>query len=206
MPATIVSLFPEEINEFKPRLIPSYFKIPAAPQDGFVCVVINKAQFPIEVADGERTFLVPELPEDVAKAIVEDWVSAKIGVTPEDRPGVFWVDGAFDNTGIEKNFPLKLTDARNSQIRWFKRLVELANDEFARTKQVRTISDLQKTAAKYLGLTDLPWMQVEIVTTPSFCKFCTIPVPEHALVCPNCHNVLDVEGFKKAGGLSAARV
>lgn len=206
MAATIVSIYPEKISEFKPRLIPGYFDIPGVKKGSLEVLVIHRVSFPIEIADGERTFMVPELPEDVANSIVNDWMSAKIAVDEQGKPGLFWVDGAHTREAIPKHFKEKLDEADRLQINWFRRLVDLANNEFARTKQSRAIADIQRTAARYLGFMELPWMQLEDIVIPTNCKFCTFLIPPEAVVCPNCRNVLNPEAYKSLGGAVATRV
>ena len=195
MGCTVVSLVPFAIpNIHKPGLVPAYFNIPSA----------EKAPVFFPVADGARgQYLVDQdkwisitVPaETISKALVFDYIMEQICVVPNDaEPAIFWVPGEYkDVAAIEKQFPGQIDKAKARQREWFLRLVQIADDDFKRTGQSRSVTDLQRYAARELGLTR-EW----ITNDPGMitrCKSCYSLVSTEAAVCFACKAVLNAEKY-----------
>lgn len=196
--STIVSVIPFPLVEVKPGIYPGKFEIPAAGPDSFQLLVIGNSKYHVEVDEG-RTITVTAESEDIAKSIIEDYVIAQIGFSREEdtAPGIFWVPGEHDQTSILIKYSIQLQGAKDRQDRWFKKLVQVADDDWERSRQHRAISDVQRYAAKSLGL-DKPWIIAPIPMTISTlkCVACQSLVTPETIVCPSCKCILNPEKYK----------
>jgi hypothetical protein len=195
--ATLISVYPFEIRESKPCIYPGYFYIPAA-KDKPESLIIGEAFHFVDRVDAEP-LRIRVLPQELAQSIVDDWYSANLGVVVEEGigPGLFWVEGAHAHDKIERAFADKIQSARARQKLWFRNLVKIADDDWARYHRHTVISDIQRHAVKDLGL-DRTWtIQVKEVQALKVCLACQSQIDSKAIVCPTCRVVLDVTKFKE---------
>lgn len=196
--ATIVSLVPFPINEFKPQMDPEYIRIPAAEPNSFVVFHVTDSSFPYYVGEG-KSINIPEPAHRFAQAIVDDYRSAQIGLSEGAAPGIFFLEGRYTKEMIKKDEALLsfVLVAKQQQIKWFENLVRLADDDWAKTRQHSLISDLQRHAARALNISR-DWLFAPSLDGANIrCKACTSIVPTGAIVCPNCRCVLDEEKAKE---------
>jgi len=190
--ATIISLVPFPINEFKPQMDPEYIHIPADPPDGFVVHHVKTSGFPYYVGEG-KNIRIPEPSEAFAESIVNDYKIAQIGLSEGAAPGIFYVEGQHTKESIKKDEVILslILAAKKQQIKWFENLVKLADDDWAKTRQHALISDLQRHAARTLNV-ERDWMFAPSMDGANLrCPACTSIVPNQAIVCPNCKCILD---------------
>lgn len=198
MDITIVSYLPWPLNETKPGLIPEIYHIPAA-KDGIPGVLhIKDARSNLYVRDG-KTYPITHPAEEVANALVNDYSGSLLQSGPDAKPALFWVFGKFAGSEIQTKFPTEVGEAKAKQNAWFMRLIRLADDDWTRFGQHRMITDLQRYAAKTMGLLSKPWMQniepVEYIKCPA----CSVLVDTNAAVCSNCGYVTNQEKAKTLG-------
>jgi hypothetical protein len=141
--------------------------------------------FPLDVDTG-----------DVAKDVCEGYQTAQMGFDAHSKPGLFYVEGAYtDPDEVVKKFPKKIKEAEEMQRTWFKTLVKIADDDWARSPQHKHIGDLQRAAARYLNL-ERAWLDIDINSTVK-CPACMSIVSTEAAVCFACKAVLDPAKFAK---------
>lgn len=203
--ATVISFFPLEINEPKPGLYPGYFVLPAAPHGEFSFLVIGDALYYQETKN-ETTTQVRTPYYVLAESIVSDFQGGHIGRIPgQAEPGVFWVQGAWDNRAeIRHQFADELDMWEKRQLEWFKELVKMADDQYTRTGRHNSVSALQRLAAQRLAV-QRPWV-VRTGDSANTCRFCKQEVPFGAIKCPTCREILDLAAYKEMIGPEAAAV
>lgn len=201
--ATIVSLVPREIREFKPGLSQEYVNILAAPLNDISILVVTDQFYGLYLDSDRGSRLIPEPVGEFARAIVDDFKIAQIEVSEEHDawPGIFWVMGKFTIPEIKAKFAKEITKARDQQTRWFERLVYKADDDWAKLPSTQHISTMQKLAVKALNLTR-PWAIATLELGNLQCPACTLAVPPEAALCPNCKCILNKE---KAAQLAFAK-
>src|SRR5437762_9776268 len=156
--ATLISIVPFAISEFKPGIYPGTFDIPASKNEIPEVLVIGDSVYHVEI-DENRTITVKCQAADVAKAICEDYIVSNLAYSEEANaaPGLFWASGIYDTAKIYSELKNHLEEAKERQKQWFIRLVRLADDDWEKTRQHKLISDMQRFAAKSLQL-ERPWI------------------------------------------------
>lgn len=201
--ATVISLFPLEINEPKPGMYPGYFVIPAAPLGEFSYLVVGDGIYYQETKN-ELTTQVRTPYYEIARSIVEDFQAGHIARIPEiAEPGVFWVQGRFDTRAeIKHALADELDRAEKRQLKWFEELVKMADDQFSRTGRHNSVSALQRLAAQRLAVSR-PWV-LRTGDSSNTCRFCKQEVPYGAVKCPTCREILDMTAYKEMIGPEAS--
>jgi len=197
--ATLVSLVPREIREFKPGLIHPHVTIPAAPLNDFVTLQIEDNAYALYLDDERGSRIIPEPVGIFADAIVNDFIVAQIEISAEEQalPGLFWVYNRHSRDDIKKNHAPKLAQAIQNQTRWFQRLVRRADTDWQMFHQHNVIADVQRLAARYLNL-ERDWVHATVDIGNDRCPACSTvllkPIP---VICPNCQCILDKERYEK---------
>lgn len=199
--ASLISIVPCTIREQKP-ILPSEFFLDKGSIEKPYILLIGKGINDIYVGEGrgqagpDRSVVrVPVEADVIAAAVVTDWTEVQYGVLlPDAIPGFFWMPGHVMAEQIEA----ELDAANKRQMLWFRNLVALADDDWQKYHQHKTISDIQRYACGALKL-ERPWMlDKEIVTALSECPSCFEKVNPRAIVCSHCRFVLDQERFDAA--------
>lgn len=200
--ATVVSMLPWDVNEKKPQVYPGDFFIPAAEKGKLSCLVITDSviYIPLDEIRGKMSQTVPAL--DMAKSIVEDYRRSLVYLRANDAPGLFYIPGGFTAEQVDKEFKDEVLKYRKLQEGWFSHLITVGTDEWARSRQRMFIPEICRHAATYMGQNP-EWALALTEVINVNCKFCTSLIPSEAVVCPNCHNVLDPVRFKSLRGASA---
>lgn len=201
--STVVSILPYPLWEKKPGLVPGEFRIPAAKPGEFVLFNVERCQHAVYLDDTRPRLIVPDPSDLVARSIVFDHKTAMIcyeaGIA---EPGLAWVWGEFTNDKEgKKSFILAhqavLEQVNELQMNWYHRLLLMADDDWARYKQHKMITNLQRTAAQVLGQ-DREWLlEQKIAEALSKCKFCFSMVHPEACICPTCHGIVDEARYRK---------
>ncbi|MHA2376731.1 MAG: hypothetical protein ACXAB9_11230 [Candidatus Thorarchaeota archaeon] len=205
---TLVSIMPWAIREKKPGLNPGEFMLPPGSVKEPALFVIKKAQ--IRMMDQDYRFYAMDIPLDkVAADVVNCYNQALVGFEHEVAvPGFFWVEGAYEDdedmkaegaqTALEKlkkDHYKTILDAEKKMITWFQRLVRMADDDWAVLPQHQQISDIQRTAAKYVNV-ERPWLSTD-VSESKRCPACMSIVQSAAAVCFACKAILDITKYEK---------
>src|SRR5688572_21630832 len=151
--ATIVSVVPYHIREVKHGMAPNIFEIEEAPLGDISVLVVNKGTYPIYMSDTRRTVRYPIEALEVAESVVRDYVSTLLAYADDCAPGMFAVEGAHTKEEIKKLYADRIEKVRKIQNTWLERLVQIADDDWARFHQYKLISEIQRFACKALNLT-----------------------------------------------------
>lgn len=194
--ASIVSIFPMELNEVKPGLTPGYFKIPACKDMNHPVIVhISSAIHNLYMGEN-RNYPIENSSYDVAKAIVIDSIGSMIeySLDPEigiTHAGLIAIDEEVNESLLKTKYRLKLIELKEIQERWFKKLVQMADNDWAKSHQHTSISDIQRKAAEILNLTDKEWLSVTRSFIPIQCPACRSLIPPDSLICQVCKTVIN---------------
>jgi len=205
MISTVVSLVPYEVKDSKPGIIPGEYTVP--PSNGIIpaLLIVKDANSPLYRGSDMPNFNMIIPGEEIARSLVNDYIRAQLVYAEDAHPALFWIPGEFrDGNVVITKFNPELEKSRTVQNNWFKKLVELADDEWSRNHQHKTITDIQRFACRSLGLTE----QKEWYTSPDpvqmiKCPACMTMVEKAAVVCRNCKHILDPAQAKKLGFIAA---
>ena len=199
MPATVVSLFPKSVDAHKPGLFPNRFLIPAS--DGKNVVVyhvddkcFNTRTIPTEEDPIRRTLIIPESADVIAASIVNDEIRSSFLADEDCSPALFWKSRVWSPEQIELEFSLDLANAKEKQYRWFDKLLRDGDDNWQTYRKHIAINDLHRMAARFLGV-EREWAKKPRPAHLKECRFCTSMIPDAAVVCPECKQVVDKEKF-----------
>lgn len=197
--ATLISIVPFKIQEFKPGIYPGFFELAPCKNNVPEILNIQDSVYHVEI-DENRTITVKCQAEDIAKSLVSDYVVSNLQYSIEANaaPGFMWKPGKLSVNDVLMKFGDDLAALRVTQMNWFSRLVQLADDDWEKSRQHKFISDMQRFAAKALGL-DKPWIitpqTIELRTEK--CPACQTLVMPEAIVCSQCRCVLNFEKYEK---------
>lgn len=206
--STVVSILPYPLWEKKPGLNPGDFRIPAAPEGRFSLLTVERCTHPVYIDENRPRLIVPDPSDAVAQSICIDHKSAVIGFENEiAEPGLDWVSGEFEDLKVfAAQHADILREMDRKQTQWFRALLSIADDDWARYRQHKFITELQRTAATRLGQTNRDWLLTyRIEQSLSKCRFCYQQIHPLAIICPSCHGILDQEKYQKEY-LGAGRV
>ena len=179
------SIYPYSVTEHKPGLFPSLYHLEGTKDDKHPTVLeVNDAHYWL-VPDNGIPLKIPVPASELANSLVNDFISGCFGAFEGTYPGIYII-------GDDAKSDLAKT--QRAQNRWFKRLIEMADNDWALSNKPGSINRIQRHAARALGV-EREWM-MEASDTPKFCPACTRSVPALAVVCMNCQCVLDPDRFK----------
>lgn len=197
--ATLISVVPFLINEHKP-LFPGVFFIPGVEKTGDINVLVidgdPKHHMYIDETRGSITMYAPVV--QVAEAVVQDHRRASIAVNDDAAPGFGWLEGEWTVEMLKKEptYSRVIVPLHKQQEKWFHNLVQLADDDWAKYRQHRTISDVQRHAARTLGL-GREWLTVVDAVAPRRCPACQQNISAEAAICSFCRCIVNPEAAKK---------
>jgi hypothetical protein len=179
---------PYPVIAVKPGLFPERFEIPE-PEMGKLSVLhvgSNHFNVPIPLSNG-RSIKSRVPAEELAESIVQDHLHSLIGFSEESHPVLFWVPGKLTAEEVEKNHSVLLSKYKEKQTRWYKKLVETADDDWSKNRARRAITQQQKKAAHALGLKrewSLDNLPEEVISAK--CPACFDEVHPDAIICRTC--------------------
>lgn len=192
--ATLVSLFPLPIFEKKP-LIPSIYQIPAAKEELEPQVlVVGEGRFHVYLDEfrGVMTIKTPAL--TIAESIVRDFMDSQYMASEDARPAVWFLPGEWTiDDVVNEDSRLMIEHAR--QLEWFKRLIVIADDEWAKFHQHRMITEVQKVAATRLRL-NREWAIEYTPENNIDCPGCGTLISKRVAVCHQCNCVINKELYE----------
>jgi hypothetical protein len=197
--ATVVSIVPFPISEAKPGIYPGYFNLPASKDEEPVVLAIGNSKCYIPRLEGQKPIEARLPAEEIAAAIVNDFIHAHLGTDEGAHPGLFWLEGNVSSTDVLVKHAEKLAAASQAQKNWFVNLVKIADDDWVKgNKKHIFISDIQRIAAKSLGL-EREWIIKipEKVIKLMACPACTTQINSEAVICPSCRAVINAKKYKE---------
>lgn len=196
--STVVSILPYEIRESKPNLYPGNFTIPAGSILKPGLLKVTHSRFYIPMAFGAPAMAAHSPAYEVARSIVNDYVTSLLGANEDCRPGIFVVDRIFSSVReAASELIAELPAILEAQRKWFFSLVNTADAEFNQYHQnPQVVSDLQRMAARELNLKNKPWLQDFTQLSLNNCPACYTSVNDKAVICPNCRYVLNADKYK----------
>jgi hypothetical protein len=193
---TVVSLLPYAIRETKPHMIPFTFDIPAAdPKIGFSILHVEEGlHFVPNPFEETHNFRVTTSPNEMARSIVEDYCGAHIGLDEDAGPGMFYVEGRLSVEDVLRHCGTELKRATERQNRWFSNLINIADADWHKNKNILAVSDLQRHAARSLNV-KREWVD-PIPTEFNTCPYCKAVVDPTSIKCQNCKEIINPEAYK----------
>ncbi len=197
---TIVSIFPQLIDEKKPTIQPGHFIIEPGSLEKPAILVIGPSSWWREVDEGQDQLEIPTSSVNIADSIVKDYCSGLLECNMSDRmPGLFFVPGVFTVETIIKEKKALLINANANQIRWFEALIKLADSLWARSNgNPLAIDDRMRMAARMMQK-DKPWIKdfemIEMVN----CTACGALRNPRYPVCNSCNRIVDAALAKTMG-------
>lgn len=194
---TVVSLLPFALHEEKPHLLPSTYKVPSAkgtPYKLSVLHVESAIYYLPDVFDDKRNIPVTTTPAEMARSLVQDYVSAHIATGEDAQPGMFWVEGRLSEEEVVRYHPTKVAECRRQQNNWFLNLCAMADADWQKNNNMLAISDIQRLAAEELGI-KRDWVAFEVPNLTK-CPYCAANIDPISVKCFNCKEVVNVEKYK----------
>jgi len=188
--STVLSICPFETIEIKP-IARGYFKIPAAPKDDFVLVLIEESSYIQRLPATDHNIVVPVASHHIAKSIVDDFINTVIEASDEAGPGMMWFDHKLTREQVLKDHSEELKALFERQIQWFKNLCRLADDDWSQYKKIGLISGHQRYAAQYLGYKPAWLPEYNPNSGLIDCPACFSKIDARAVICISCKAVLD---------------
>lgn len=188
--ATIVSLYPKDINDFKPTVFPSHFHVPAGSTDDPSVTVIDPTSWFRDMGDDQPMIEIPVNAYQLATSIITDYCNGLLGCDMENSmPGMFFIAGAVDKPTVLQKYKNELLRAQLKQRTWFQTLIKLADSLWARANgNPIVIWDEMRVAAKELGY-DKPWIKDFQMKAHVKCFACGFLRDPEYPVCPTCKAV-----------------
>lgn len=193
---TVVSLLPFEVNESKPTLYPSTYRIPAVPVGQECQTLVIDDAVGLLYLDSDRGSLRINIPsEEIAQSLIGDYVKSTLGYRENCQPGLFYLVGDWNPIEVVKEQPAELNIAKKQQHNWFVELIRIADDDWSKFHQHKMISDIQRLAANRMSLSR-EWLNM-IPEESQLCPMCRTIVDPLAVLCMNCKFVLNEEKYKQ---------
>lgn len=197
--STIVSFMPMDLRVPLASMIPAAVWIygikEESPLDDFAVSYVPDCTSFVYILD-KKSVRTSIRSEEVAGAIVYDYIKASLYIGDEAFPGLKSIPGMHTKDEIKKMFAKELAELLKCHKNWLANLVNAADDIWkdpTARGQSRSISDMQRFAARRLGL-NKDWMN-PASTTQTKCPACTSFISEDALVCPVCTTVIKPKEF-----------
>lgn len=198
---TVVSLLPFELKEDKPMMLPSTFTVPAASEDGHKLGILHVKEgihyIPNPLIDeGKPGSSIKQIttPAEMARSICEDYNNAHVALDEDAAPGLFWVPGKLSQKDIEKFYKKKLESNRKRQKNWFYNLCMMADSDWEKNHDMRAVSDLQRAAARSLGL-NKEWVEFRYEPMVK-CPYCNSNVSPEASICGSCKEIINKDKYE----------
>lgn len=194
---TIISLYPRDIDEYKPTIEPGRFVIAAGTYDKPSRLVVGPSSWWKDIDVDQPMVEIPHSSVQIANSVITDYCNGMFGCNMSDAmPGFFYVYGDVSIVDIRLKYKEKLDETNEKQNKWFNILLLLADALWANSDgNPMAISNEMRLAAKMLGQENKPWLKdfqiVELVKciacgslrNPNYpvCQMCKAIDPNHPL-------------------------
>lgn len=204
MISTLVSLCRRPIFETLPGFQHAFYSIDAAEGLNPQILHVNDSYYYKPDIDGNQDRVLVQS-EQIASSLVHMHITSQLNFRVDRHPALFAIiNRDVDADIVKKEFQKEIKEALKKQKAWFISLIESADDDWVQAPRHHMISDIQRTAARELGLSR-PWL----MTTPEDneiplegCPFCgTNLLNPSAPICPTCgkvHNPVKLAEIEKS--------
>jgi hypothetical protein len=197
MTSSLISFSKREIAEEIPGMIIGTYRLPVD-ENGFILHVEDSAYYkPDNEGNQDRVYVSSE---DIVRSLVKMHLTAQLAARHDAYPALFCVPNVAVTRDMLSSHPEIVSakkEALAAQRRWFIALTQMADDDWQTYRHHRMISDLQRTAAKELGL-KREWIDyiADEEERPN-CPFCgTGLLDVNAPICPSCGQIHNPTKFK----------
>jgi len=198
--ATVVSIYPKPIKEYKCTIQPGLFEIDPGTPDKPTILIVGPSSWWREIDDDQPLLEIPVSAIAIAESIVKDYCNGVFGCDMDSvMPGLFYVPGAKVNDKNEPDYPATLkwiqteyakalATAVAKQKNFWSLLVRHADSLWARSNgNPLALSDDMRLAARQLGLNTKDWLKDFQAVDMVRCKACgALKNPDYP-VCAQCH-------------------
>jgi hypothetical protein len=198
MISSLISLSKASIHETIPGLeYADYFVDPS--ENGIPSILhVNDSYYYKPSIDGPQDkIFVPS--EQISLSIAHMYCSSQILYSPTQSPAFFAIPNETVTAKSIDNFKPLIEHSLQIQKNWFRALVQMADDDWQQLKRHRMISDIQRMAARELGL-KREWLVVlpDEEVKKEECPFCgTGLLNPNAPICPTCGKIHNPVRFKE---------
>lgn len=200
--ATIVSIYPREIDEKKATLTPNRWVIPPGKVGKPSICIVGPSSWWREIDEDQPLLEIPVSSILIAESVCRDWMNGIVGCDmAESIPGIFFVPGELTAKEVTDKYSKALELAKRRQENWYEALIKLADSLWARSNgNPLAISDDMRLAARELGIeATKDWMNTVKSVGMVRCKACgSLRNPDYP-VCQTCRAIDDPETAKKLG-------
>lgn len=189
--ATIVSIFPKYIKEFKYTISPGVFELFPGSVEKPSLLVVGSSSWWREIDEEQPLLEITNGAIQVADSVVNDYCNGILGCDmSEAKPGLFYVPGEHTLNTLRKSFQHEVDAAEKRQRRWYEELINIADTMWARSGgSPLAISDDMRLAAKEIGVDNKDWMQSFTMMRQERCFACGTPKSPDYPVCPSCRAI-----------------
>jgi hypothetical protein len=188
---TIVSIFPQDIEEVKHTIEPGHFNIKAGKYDNPSILVIGSSSWWKDIDVDQPMLEMQRSSIEVANAVITDYCNSMLASNMGDTmPGLFFVLGEHTVAEIKMKYKTKLDEVKVKQDNWFRILVRIADSLWARTNgNPLVIWDVMRLAARELNLNDKIWLKDFQAAALVPCKACGSMRNPLFPICPSCKSI-----------------
>lgn len=159
--ATIVSIFPRSINEYKPTIEPGRFIIDPGTLEAPSVLVVGPSSWWSDRDIDQPMLEIAVSAVQIAHSVIHDYCNGLVGCNMTDAmPGLFFVPGEVSLDKIRRDYSLEIGKAQLRQRNWYTILARLADSLWSQSNgNPLSVSEEMKLAARSLGLNDKPWLK-----------------------------------------------
>ncbi len=197
--ATIFSIYPGEVKEWKRTIIPGYFVIPRGSLQNPARLVIGPSSWWRDFDPDQPLLEIPTSSIIVADSIVNDYCNARIAYSGSASPGIFYIPGDVSIQELLEKYPEELEKAIVRQRNWFGELVTMGDALWATTSgNPRAIPDDMRLACREMSIARdwaTNFSRIEMVP----CVACGMLRNPKFPICGACKFIVDREMAAKLG-------
>jgi len=199
--ATIISIYPMEIEEVKHTVQPGIFKIPAGTPQHPAILVVGPSSWWRELDEQQPLLEIPVSSIQIADSIVRDYCNGLFCCDMSEKmPGLFFIPGNLSLETVKKDHKDKLDSAERKQRNWFMDLVRAADVLWSQSNgNPLAISQQMRLAADQLQLKDKPWLADFTIAQLVNCPACGALRNSDFPICQHCKVVIDKVRFEALG-------
>lgn len=200
--ATVISIYPKEVDETKPTIQPGRFILKAGTYEKPAVLIVGPSSWWREIDEEQPLLEIPVSSIQIADSIVRDYCNGILGSNMTDTmPGMFYLPGSLSPVDIVKNFKPQLDQALQKQRNWYQLLVRMADALWARSNgNPLAIGDDMRMAARELGLHERKdWMKEFQMVELDRCHACGSLVNPTYPVCATCKAIVNPARAKELG-------